>query len=141
MIILDTDCLSLLDRERDLESSQLRISLSQFDPGEIFTTIISFEEQMRGWLSYIARCRSLDDQVFAYGRLHKFLESYRDTRVLDFTEAAAAMYFELKSKRIRVGTMDLKIAAISIHNNAILISRNLSDFEQIPDLTVQDWTR
>lgn len=37
--------------------------------------------------------------------------------------------------------MDLKIAAIAIVNNAILISRNLADFEQIPNLTVQDWTQ
>ena len=37
--------------------------------------------------------------------------------------------------------MDLKIASIAIANNAILVSRNLSDFERIPDLTVNDWTR
>ncbi|MCC7306669.1 MAG: PIN domain-containing protein [Acidobacteria bacterium] len=141
MIILDTDCLSLLDREQNLQSSQLRNSLSEFEPDELFTAIITFEEQMRGWLSYIARCKSLDEQVFAYGRLHKFLESYRTTRVLDFTESAATLYHKLRSERIRVGTMDLKIAAIAIANNAILISRNLADFEQIPNLTVQDWTR
>jgi tRNA(fMet)-specific endonuclease VapC len=37
--------------------------------------------------------------------------------------------------------MDLKIASIAISNKAILVSRNLKDFEQVPDLTVQDWTR
>ncbi len=140
MIILDTDSLSLLDRERLLESSMLRKNLEKFPPDEIFTTIITFEEQMRGWLSFIAKSKNLEQQIYAYQKLHRFLESYRNTSVLDFDEKAAAELEKLKSQKIRVGTMDLKIAAIAIANNAILVSRNSSDFEQIPDLTVKDWT-
>jgi len=140
MIILDTDSLSLLDRERLLESSMLRKNLEKFPPDEIFTTIITFEEQMRGWLSFIAKSKNLEQQIYAYQKLHRFLESYRNTSVLDFDEKAAAELEKLKSQKIRVGAMDLKIAAIAIANNAILVSRNLSDFEQIPDLTVKDWT-
>ena len=89
MIVLDTDCLSLLNRELNIESSNLRSSLSRFDQEDIYTTIITFEEHMRGWLSYIARCKKSDEQVFAYDRLHRFLESYRNTQVLDFDEKAA----------------------------------------------------
>ncbi|MGD9563754.1 MAG: type II toxin-antitoxin system VapC family toxin [Pyrinomonadaceae bacterium] len=37
--------------------------------------------------------------------------------------------------------MDLKIASIAIAQNAILVSRNLKDFEDIPNLVVNDWTR
>jgi len=46
----------------------------------------------------------------------------------------------LKSKKIRIGTMDLKIAAIAIANDAILVTRNLVDFEKVPGLNAQDWT-
>ncbi len=52
MIILDTDCLSLFDREKSLESSVLRRNLAEFSPDDIVMTIITFEEQMRGWLTY-----------------------------------------------------------------------------------------
>ena len=140
MIVIDTDCLSLLDRERYIESSKLRIHLEKFEPDEVFATIISFEEQMRGWLSYIVKCKTVDDQVFGYGRLHAFLESYRNTQVLDYDQAAANIFRKLKAEKIRVGTMDLKIAAIVLANNAILITRNLSDFKQVPQLSVEDWT-
>ncbi len=141
MIILDTDCLSLIDREKILESSILRQNLEKIAPDEISTTIITFEENMRGWLSFIAKSKTLDQQIYAYQKLHRFLESYRNTFVLDFDEKAAAIFQEFKRQKIRVGTMDLKIAAIAISSNAILISRNLADFEQVPNLAVEDWTR
>ncbi len=133
--------MSLLDRENILESSALRSNLERFSPEEVFTTIITFEENMRGWLAFIAKSKTPEQQIYAYGKLHRFLESYRNTLVLDFDEKAVAVFQEFKSQKIRVGTMDLKIAAIVISNDAILISRNLSDFLQVPNLTVEDWTR
>jgi predicted nucleic acid-binding protein len=39
-----------------------------------------------------------------------------------------------------MGTMDLKIAVIVLSRGAMLLSRNLGDFNQIPDLHVEDWT-
>lgn len=141
MIILDTDCLSLFDREKYLESSLLRKKLNEFPPDEIFTTIITFEEQMRGWLTYLSRCKNIEQEIFAYERLNKFLDNFREIAVLEFDENAAEIYKNLKSNKIRVGSMDLKIASIAISRKAILVSRNLKDFEQMPDLTVQDWTR
>lgn len=61
--------------------------------------------------------------------------------VLEFNETCAEIFKDLKSQKIRVGTMDLEIASIAIANEAILVSRNLKDFEQIPNLSVKDWTK
>jgi len=36
--------------------------------------------------------------------------------------------------------MDLRIAAISLANGLILLTRNLSDFAVIPGLVIEDWT-
>jgi tRNA(fMet)-specific endonuclease VapC len=140
MIVLDTDCLSLLERERLLESSKLFRALDEHQSEDICTTIVTFEEQMRGWLSYIARCKEVSDQVVGYERLHRFLESYRNTPVLGFDEKAAAVFSDLRKQKIRIGTMDLKIAAIVIANKAILVTRNLSDFQRVPGLVAEDWT-
>ncbi len=141
MIILDTDCLSLFDREKHLEASVLHRNLAHFAPEEIVTTIITFEEQMRGWLTYLSRCRNIQEQIFAYQRLNQFLDNFRKIAVVQFDEKAAAVFQEFKSQKIRVGTMDLKITAIAVSNDAILVSRNLSDFMQIPNLIVEDWTK
>lgn len=133
MIILDTDCLSLLNRERLLESSKLRQRLEQFSPDELFTTIITFEEQMRGWMAFIAKAKTIEQQIYAYERLHRSLEAYSNTTVLDFDENAAKTFQDLKSQKIRIGSMDLKIASIAISRKAILVSRNLKDYEQVPN--------
>ena len=96
---------------------------------------------MRGWLAYLAKCKNIEQQIFAYQRLNQFLENFRKINVLPFDENAAKIYQEIRTQKIRIGTMDLKIAAITISNNSILISRNLADFEQVPNLSVKDWTR
>ena len=141
MIILDTDCISLLQRDKILSGSRLQQNLNRFPIEEIYTTIITFEEQMRGWLSFVAKSKTLEEQIYAYSKLQPFLDNFRESLVLDFDEKAADVFQQLKSQKIRVGTMDLKIAAIAVSNNAILVSRNLSDYEQIPNLTVHDWTK
>jgi tRNA(fMet)-specific endonuclease VapC len=141
MIILDTDCVSLLTREKILESSKLRQKLDEFPPDELFTTIITFEEQMRGWSAFVAKAKTSGEQVYAYEKLHQFLKSYRHMLVLDYDENAAKIHQDLKLQKIRIGTMDLKIASIALSRNAVLVSRNLKDFENVPNLVVKDWSR
>ena len=84
MIILDTDCLSLFDREKYLETSRLRENLEKLPSSDIFTSIITFEEQMRGWLAILARCKSKNEQIFAYERLHQFVKNFREIQIVDF---------------------------------------------------------
>jgi tRNA(fMet)-specific endonuclease VapC len=79
-------------------------------------------------------------QITAYGRLLSHLDNYRRIPVLAFDEAAATTFQRLRRSRLRVGTMDLKIAAIVLSRDATLLSRNLGDFSQIPSLHVEDWT-
>jgi tRNA(fMet)-specific endonuclease VapC len=140
MLVLDTDHMSLLERGTK-ESSTLRERLADIAPDDVATTIISYEEQMRGWMAYVARARSMAQQLGAYGRLRRHLENYRQVRVLDFDEAGAEEFQRLPRTRIRIGTMDLKIAAIVLSHDAILLSRNRADFSQVPNLKVDDWTQ
>jgi tRNA(fMet)-specific endonuclease VapC len=79
------------------------------------------------------------EQVEVYRRLNETLQRYCQMAVLDFDDRAAVQFEELQKQRFRIGTMDLKIAAIAIANNATLLSRNLKDFGKIPTLQVEDW--
>lgn len=140
MVILDTDHMSVLERREQPAVDQLLRRLAEWPPSEVMTTVISYEEQMRGWMAYISRARSMAQQITAYGRLLSHLENYRRIPVLGFDEAAATVFQRLRRRYRQMGTMDLKIAAIVLSREATLLSRNLSDFSQLPNLLVEDWT-
>ncbi len=61
--------------------------------------------------------------------------------MLDFDEAGAEEFQRLQRAGIRVGTMDLKIAAIVLSRGATLLSRNAVDFSKVPNLKFEDWTK
>jgi tRNA(fMet)-specific endonuclease VapC len=96
---------------------------------------------MRGWMAHLARSRVLARQIEAYRRLKEFLDRYLKVTVLEFDEAAAVEFKRLQSLRLRVGTMDLKIAAIALAHSATVLTRNVKDFVLVPGLRVEDWTR
>jgi len=140
MVVLDTGHMSVPEWAEVRDSTPLRTCLATLQPAEVATTIIGYEEQMHGWMAYIARTRSITHQVEAYQRLRRQVENYCRTPVLAFDEQAAVMLQRLRRARIRIGTMDLKIAAIALCHDAMLLSRNRTDFRQIPDVRVEDWT-
>ena len=140
MIILDTDCLSLLERQTGTAYLQLQSKLDEFPSDEIATSIVTFEEQMRGWLAYLAKMRSIDEQVIAYETLKQYFDYFKTLTIVGFDKKAAMIFKHLRAQKIRIGAMDLKIASIALANDAILVSRNLVDFERVPDLNVNDWT-
>jgi tRNA(fMet)-specific endonuclease VapC len=105
MIVLDTDHMSVLERSDHHASATLRERLSTLSPVEVATTIISYEEQMQGWMAYIARTRSVAQQVEAYSRLLRHLDNYRRIPVLAFDAQAAVEFQRLRRARIRIGTV------------------------------------
>jgi tRNA(fMet)-specific endonuclease VapC len=94
---------------------------------------------MRGWLATIAKERTALRQVVGYQELAKLFEFYQAFEIVPFDEAAARHFDELRGQRIRLGTMDLKIAATALVQNALLLSANLRDFQQVPGLRVENW--
>ena len=139
MIVLDTDVLSLVQRGTGPAYDRLVQRLDLADD-EVTVSIISFEEQMRGWLAFIARAQSSKQQIEGYARLHALLRDFTIRPVLDFDSAAAAELDDLTKLKPRIGTMDLRIAAITIAHDGLLVSKNLTDFRKVPGLRVEDWT-
>jgi tRNA(fMet)-specific endonuclease VapC len=140
MIVLDSDILSLM-LWRGATPSRLDERLGQVPANELVTTIVTYEEQVRGWMKVIARAKTMSEQIEAYRRLHQQLKLYREVPILDFEEVAATRFQQPRKQFRRLQTSDLKIASIALANNALLITRNLRHFQQIPGLRAEDWTR
>ena len=96
---------------------------------------------MRGWLAVIARARNQSKEVAAYQRLQALLRFFNEIPVLNYTDVVAARFDDLKGSRLRLGSMDLKIAALALSQNGLLLTANLKDFQKVPNLRVENWTK
>jgi tRNA(fMet)-specific endonuclease VapC len=54
-------------------------------------------------------------------------------------ETAADLLKDLRRQKVRVATMELKIATIASVHSSLLLSANLPGFELVPHLRVEDW--
>jgi tRNA(fMet)-specific endonuclease VapC len=140
MYILDTDHLSLIQRNNQ-EGQRILARLATLEDISVAVTIITYEEQLRGRLSFLSNAKTLDEQVVAYRWLQKLLENYRSIQIIPFDQAAGVEYQRLRKVYPRIGAMDLRIAAISIVQNATLLTRNTSDFGKIKGLLIDDWSK
>ncbi len=135
--ILDTDHISLFQRGN---STVIR-KIQSIEPKEVAVTIVSYEEQLRGWLKVISRSSSDFDQlIFGYGKLNEALDFYRTKTVLDFDAAASIQFQQLLRQKVRTGTQDLRIAAIALSTGGIVVTRNQRDFQRVPGLRIEDWS-
>jgi tRNA(fMet)-specific endonuclease VapC len=141
MVILDTDHLTVIQRQSQPIYSVLTTRIRHIPASDLRTTIINVEEQMRGWLAVIGRSRQIQQEIAAYRHLYALLSFFGAIPILEFDEPAAQRFLQLRRSRLRLGSMDLKIAAIAISRGATLLSRNLNDFRRVPGLSVQDWTQ
>jgi tRNA(fMet)-specific endonuclease VapC len=115
--------------------------LSSVSEDEVVTCIVTYEEQMRGWMAEIARIQNGAQLTVPYESLATTLAIYCAMSVLPLDERAAAIFDDLKRQRVRIGTQDLKIAAIALANDATVITRNTQDFAHVPDLKFEDWSQ
>src|SRR4051812_21924812 len=112
MVILDTDYLTFLQWPASPITKIILDRLKQYQSSEVAATIISFEEQIHGRLEGIRRKKELKDQIEKYRSLRHSLQAFCAINILDFDELAAIEFQRLRKQYRRLGTMDLKIAAI-----------------------------
>ena len=137
LYVLDTDHISLQQRGHPVVVQRLR-ALGQTDSAAV--ALITVEEQIRGRLEIVRRHGASPLQVSAYAALQQTLRYFSTWQVLDFTQTAFDRFVALRQQRIRIGSQDLRIAAIALTSGAILVTRNTRDFAQVPDLIIQDWS-
>lgn len=139
--VLDTDHLSVLLSGSQPACDRLLARLDTLPPDDIAATIVSYQEQVQGWLAYLNRAKADAHILRAYHELDLLRRWYQRTNVLEFTGSAQKQFSILSPQCRRVGTMDLRIASIALVTGATLLSRNLRDFRQVPGLVVEDWTK
>lgn len=94
---------------------------------------------MRGWLAEINRHQQPHRQIAAYAKLHRQIEVFSDWMILPWNAGSAELFLDFRRQGVRIGSMDLKIACITLAHNATLLTRNAGDFVQVPGLRIENW--
>ena len=139
MILFDTDHLTIFKFPDSPKYIELHARLESANDPNIGTTVISLEEQLRGWLAVIARHQQVRKQVNAYQELLDLFEFFGRLTMLPFDDRAAEEYDRQRQQGVRIAAMDLKIASIALTHDALLLSANLRDFTKVPTLKIENW--
>ena len=138
--LLDTDHISFLQRRSGTEYIKLLTRINQYPVDEFAFSIISFHEQVIGVHIFINRAKSTTDVVRGYNLLSEVIQGFSNAHILSFDTQAAETFIQLRKQKVRIATMDLRIASIALSKELILLTRNVRDFQQVPKLVIEDWT-
>ena len=134
---LDTDTVSLAEREHP---TVLR-RLLEHDSSEIVTTVITVHEQITGRFNAIQKANTPQALAAAYQQFADTFTHLRELPIVGFSHAAILRFENLLKLKLNVGKNDLRIAAIVLEADGILVTRNKRDFERVPELRIEDWSQ
>lgn len=137
MYFLDTDTLTLAHAGHPQVGDRFRL----IDPNEVAITVITWIEILRGRFDALLKASDGTQLRRAQEFLRRSEERLRALEIVSVDAAAATEFDRLRQnkKLKRLGRGDLLIASIALAHGAILVTRNLKDFRQIPGLRSENW--
>lgn len=137
MHLLDTDTLTHLWAGNSKVVERLRT----VDDTDIGITIITKVEVLRGRIDYLLKAETGVDLLKAQELLFRTEELLNKLLIVPMSQVAAEQFERLRAtpKLRKIGRADLLIASIALANRAILVTRNLRHFRQIPGIRVVNW--
>lgn len=140
MFLLDTDHIVIVQQQTQPHYEHLIEQVRQYPKTDFYVSIVSFHEQVMGWNAYLSRAKKAADVVRGYSKLGEMLANFCEAQIAAFDQPAAEAFADLRKRRVRIGTMDLRIAAIALSRRMTVLTRNVGDFGKVPGLIVEDWT-
>lgn len=137
MLVLDTNHIRELAL-RTPSGVRLQASLVATDDDPVIA-IVTAEEALRGRMAQIAAARDASIQAVAYDRLAVLIRFLATYTLLPWDQEAAERFQRFRAEGIRIGTMDLRIACITLEHGAMLLTRNTVDFAKVPGLRFENW--
>lgn len=135
--ILDSDILTLFQFGHAAVTQHAR----SHPPAMLAVTVISVDEMLTGWYTKVRRAKTPPQIARAFGQLTDAVSFLAAVQIQTFTEPAVLRYVGLRTSFRRLDKNDLRIAAIVLESGDTLVTRNTKDFQQIPGLRVDDWSK
>jgi tRNA(fMet)-specific endonuclease VapC len=136
MIVLDTDTLSLLFANHARVVARYRA-----ETDDVVTTIISRIETLQGRFATLLKAADGAQLLIGQERLDRAESDLATFQQLPINAAVSSEFDRLRQnkKLKKIGRGDLLIAAITLANQATLVTRNEKDFRKVPGLRIENW--
>jgi len=134
--VLDTDMLTLWLRGQETVCGTSR----HHTPAATRCDDHHHRRSARGWYTQVRRAHDDQQLARAYEALQQTVEFTRGIQLLPFDLPGIRRYRQLRMHHRRIGTNDLRIAAIVLEQQGILVPRNTTDFADISGLHLDDWS-
>ena len=134
--LLDTDHVTLFQHRHPPVVQRVLQCVAE----SLAVSVVTLEEQVQGRLALLNRAKHEHDVVRGYTRLGETVAFFQAVQVLPYTDEAAATFTRFRGNGVRIGTKDLRIAAIALSVGATVVTRNQRDFARVPGLLVEDWS-
>ena len=102
-------------------------------------SVVTVEEQIRGWLAEIQRHADPQREISPYAKLQRQIEVFAQWIILPLEIESAELFSRFRKQGVRIGSLDLKIACIVLAHGATLLTRNSTDFGKVPGMRVENW--
>ena len=133
MTVFDTDILSLVFRGNSAYQSRFNAVIA----AERYVSVVNCEEVYRGRLNAIRQAdarRNLPEFITAYEESRITIGQLGRLQVLPYNQLSHDLFTKWRAAKVRIGTQDLRIAALCVAHDAMLVSRNRRDFDKVPEL-------
>ncbi len=140
MFVLDNDTLTLVLHG----NAKIIRRIESVPPYDIWLPAIVVEEQFRGrmaFLNSLSPNRKADSLKLplAYDLLLQTRRHLANYQVLPYTAEMEALYQSWPAAVKRLGTRDCRIAATAIVHGFAVITCNLTHYQPMPDVQMEDW--
>lgn len=135
--LLDTDTVSPFQHGHP----DVCAAVAEHSPTEVAITVLTVEEQLSGWYKELRRATEPQTLAAVYLRMANTVQFYSCLPIFSLTEAAIRRCEDLTRQKLKVRKTDLRIAAIVLEMNAVIVTRNMRDFKRVPGLAIEDWSK
>jgi tRNA(fMet)-specific endonuclease VapC len=136
--LLDTNTLSEMLKGH----SRLQPRIDALEPSDAITVpVVAWYEILSGRIASLLKAANPDELLIAQSRFDQDFNALKSRTLFGITPSAA-QHFEklLKDKKCRkIRRADLLIACIALAHKAVLVTRNVKDFTNVPGLILQNW--
>jgi tRNA(fMet)-specific endonuclease VapC len=110
--LLDTDHLTLFEHGHPALGQRL----ARQPADSVGLAIVTVEEALRGRLGALSQARTAAQRIARYALLQASVQLVNQLPIVPYNQAAEDQLLKFKAQRLRIGSQDLKIAAVALVN-------------------------